>query len=109
MDFRLKFREIVKSKRNSIKESSKFYYEEEIANLLSQNFNETINFLSSATNVEIGCAIDGLVCLVKRLDRQQSKTIIEIFKQKKKQFPNIDLFTSRDYDKEIALAENYVR
>ncbi|MBQ7307936.1 MAG: hypothetical protein IJW82_05345 [Clostridia bacterium] len=104
MDLNLKIREIVKLKR-----TSNLKYEKEITDLFLIDYNETINFLNSATNIEIACVIDALNNLVKQLNMVQARKIIEIFKQKRIQFPNIQLFTSTDYDKEIKSAEEYIK
>lgn len=106
MDLRLKFREIIKVRR--LLTDSKFTDINDITNLLLEDFDETIKFLNGATNIEIACAIDALTNLVKVLNNSQAKKIIEIFKQKREQFENIQYFTSTDFDKEIRLAEQYV-
>lgn len=100
MELRLKFREVIKLRRISNQS-----YEKEILNLLLENYDETIKFLIGATNVEIACAIDGLIELVKKLNKVQALKIIEIFKQKREQFPSIQNFTSNDFDKQIKQAE----
>ena len=106
MDLRLKFREIIKARR--LITDSKFTDKNIITNLLLEDYNETVKFLSSATNVEIACAIDALTNLVRILNNSQARKIIEIFKQKREQFENIQYFTSTDFDKEIRLAEQYI-
>ena len=111
MDLGLEFREIIKKRRTMIQKdySVGFNDEKEIVNLLLKDYNETIYFLNSATNIEIACVIDGLKLLVKSLNKNQAQQVIEIFKKKRQQFPNIQNFTSTNFDKEIMLAEQYIK
>ena len=81
---------------------------EMIISVLLRSYDETLSFLSTATVQEIGCAIDALEDLVQSLPKEKAQAIIDIFKNKALEFPNVQDFSEVEYALELKIAQEIV-
>lgn len=80
-----------------------------IALTLKKDFNETVSLLKNANKEEIAVAVETLDDLVVFFSKEESKKIIEIFKQKLQEFPDVDDVCEFDYLDQIQEAENILQ
>ena len=81
---------------------------EEILFILLRNYAETVTFLTNSTILEIACAVDVLENLVEALPKEQAQTILNIFKRKLREFPNVQSYAATEYVLELQLAQDII-
>ena len=98
--------------RQEIKDTSEgcgdYCDSDEIEFMLLRVFDDTVNFLKSARKQIVALAIWGLEDIAYKLSKEQVQILIDIFKQKKIEFPDIADYCDADYDEEIAIAEDII-
>lgn len=81
----------------------------DIALILKKDFNETVSLLKNANKEEIAVAVETLDDLVVFFTKEESKRLIEIFKQKLQESPDVDDVCEFDYLEQIQEAENILQ
>lgn len=81
----------------------------DIALTLKKDFNETVSLLKNANKEKIAVAVETLDDLVVFFTKEESKRLIEIFKQKLQEFPDVDDVCEFDYLEQIQEAENILQ
>lgn len=76
---------------------------------MKKDFDETVNLLKNANKEEIAVAIETLDDLVVFFSKEESKQIIEIFKQKLQEFPDVGDVCEFDYLDQIQEAESILQ
>ena len=79
---------------------------DEIEFMLLRDFDDTVSFLKSARKQIVALAIWVLEDIAYKLSKGQVQILIDIFKQKKIEFPDIADYCDADYDEEIAIAQS---
>ena len=79
---------------------------DDTAFILMRNYEDTIDFLSKATIEEIAWAVEVLEDISYELPKDKAQTIINIFKKKLEEFPNVEDYSEVQYSLELQIAEN---
>lgn len=76
--------------------------------ILLRNYDETVCFLVNATEKEIACTVDVLEELVEALPKEKAQVIVDIFKKKLAEYPNVQDYAVSEYVQELLLAQEIV-
>ncbi len=76
--------------------------------VLLRNFEETVDFLKNASIEETGCAIDSINRLMEELPIEKAEIILQIFKDKLVEYPNVDDYSEIEYVLELKEAEETI-
>lgn len=76
--------------------------------MLLRNYDETVEFLKSATIQEIGCAVDVLEDMAQELPKEKAQVVLDIFKQKLEEFPNVQDYAVTEYVLELRIAQEII-
>lgn len=76
--------------------------------VLLRNYEETKAFLTSASVEEIGCAVDVLEDMARRLPTKQAREVWNIFQKKLEEFPNAQDFCDVEYALELQIAKEII-
>lgn len=82
--------------------------EEDIEYILLRNFDETVEFLTHATMEETACAIVALENLIIELPKDKGQILVDIFKNKLVEFPDIVDNCIYVYLEELEIAQNII-
>lgn len=81
---------------------------EDLVKVLSKNYLETKAILERANVEEMGVAIDALENLVRSFTKKEARELVDLFKQKAIEFPNVQEYCDCDYVEQIEEAESYL-
>lgn len=70
-----------------------------------RNFDESVEFLTHANKAEIACAVDALEWVVEGLPKDKAQVIVDIFKKKLEEFPDVGEYSIFVYEEEIDTAQ----
>ena len=76
--------------------------------ILMRDYRDTLNFLSAADEREIACAVDVLEDLANALPKDKAQAIIDVFKSKLQEFPDVQKYSASDYLTELSVAQDIV-
>ena len=82
-------------------------WQENLAVLL-ENYEETVAFLKEATVEEIACAVDVLEELVLELPKEAAQVIVDIFKRKQAEYPDVQQYAATEYALELKIAQEII-
>ena len=76
--------------------------------ILSRNYEETVEFLSSAQKELIGIAVEVVSELVEKFPKEQSQTIINVLKKRIEEFPDLEDYSLVEIALEMKIAQEIV-
>lgn len=79
---------------------------DEIVYILMRDFDETIEFLSHANLLELGCAYEALNDMSHMLPCDKLKTLIELLEKKYEEHPDMDEYTVVETSLELRMAKD---
>lgn len=86
-----------------------YYCDDDILYILMRDFDETIEFLSHASLLELGCAYEVLDDMIDMLPYDKAKTLISLLEKKIEEHPNMDDYTTVEISLVMEVSQNILK